>query len=111
LSNEIAIGKWPWVVKLDLEVSSAYTKPLCGSITYQVLTKEVIPQVTDLVTLNGNVLTFAPKLTHAPGVYNLVLVGTLKDYPMIQAVESFRVQVLACVATINFNAAQQTLLD
>ena len=111
LSDEIAIGRWPWAVQLDYEVGPSYKRPICGPIAYQVLTKEAIPQVQDLVTLNGNVLTFAPQLKHTPGNYDLILVGTLIDYPFIQHTELFQVQVLPCVATINFNAAQQTLLD
>ena len=38
LLNEIAIGRWPWAVQLDLDTGANYPDNLCGLISYQVMT-------------------------------------------------------------------------
>ena len=109
LFNELPIGAWTWPVKIDETTGGSYGPSLCGKVVYSVMTNEVIPQVTNLVTLNSGVLTFAPQVTHPVGTHDLLLVGTLESYPSIQAVEPFQVTVLPCEASLYYGAAQQTL--
>lgn len=59
---------WGWATQLDLDTpDSPYGTNLCGPIVYKVRTNESIPQVTDLVTLSNEVLTFAPQLDDPAG--------------------------------------------
>ena len=57
---------------------------------------------------DGTGLRFAPTLANQPGIYNMLLIGTLEYYG-IQAIQPFQVAVKACEADLVVNPAQATL--
>lgn len=92
LRDAVPLNQWGWKVRLDTEKDAGkYPYPLCGDIEYMIVTDEPVPQATNLVTKTGDILTFAPNLNHAPGIYNLLLVGRLIKYNKVQKAEQFSV--------------------
>lgn len=79
LSARVPAGGWEWTTHLDNDTNGSYGQNLCGLITYDVLEETSLNnfEATDLVTKAGDILTFAPDLTHTPGTYDMVLFGKL----------------------------------
>ena len=75
------------------------------------MTDEPVPQKTDLVIKEGDWLTFAPNLSHAPNRYSLLLFAYLEDYSMVTAQRAFTVVVLPCEAQLISVGAQLSLTD
>jgi len=103
LSARVPSGGWEWTTAVDSATAGSYGDNMCGLITYQVL-EETSPgtyEAQNLVSKAGDILTFAPDLTHTPGPYNMVLVGTLASYPSVTYVKQFTVIVDDCEATIS----------
>ena len=75
------------------------------------MTDEPVPQETNLVTKDGDWLTFQPSLAYAPSTYSLLLVAYLEQYELISAAKGFSVQVLPCEAKLVSVAAQISMLD
>ena len=71
LSARVPSGGWEWTTAVDSATAGSYGDNLCGLITYQVL-EETSPgtyEAQTLVSKAGDILTFAPDLTHTPGPY------------------------------------------
>jgi len=72
---------WKWFTNVDIQANPSLSSLTCPAITYQIL--EVIsgtPTPTDLVVFDpadpsGNTLRFAPTLSDAPGVHNMIFRG------------------------------------
>jgi hypothetical protein len=112
LRDRIAIGGWEWKVQLDQDKDTfKYNYPLCGPISYFVVTDEPVPQQSDLVVKQGDILTFAPQLNHSPGTYNMLLVGVLDNYKDVQVSRQFSVVVTSCESRIIWQPAQLSVED
>lgn len=96
---------------MDIDSQGKYGEFLCGPIEYKIMTDESIPQETDLVTMSGDVLTFAPQLDDQLGPQNLVLIGFLPNYSGVVQAEVFTVIVEACIADLVALPAQEALTD
>jgi hypothetical protein len=100
LRDQIPFGRWPWQIQLDIDTDPVYGSTLCGNMIYKIMTDEPVPQDTNLVTKDGDWLTFAPDLSYSPNTYDLILVAYLEQYGMINAKKAFSVVVLPCEADL-----------
>ena len=106
---ENGTGTWPWYTAVDRDAPSSYGKNLCGVINYKVKPVSSDPSQTNLVTMSGTGLRFAPSLANVPGTYDMLLIGTLPNG--LSAAVPFKVAVSPCEAEITWLPAQSTLTN